>query len=86
MTTTAPRHTLDELRVLGEEILHRVVLPNATAEQDGQFVAINVDTGGYEIDPKLNDAIRRHLSRDPDSYLWLARIGHPAVFTQRFRP
>jgi hypothetical protein len=82
----SPRHTLDDLRRLGEEILHRVVEPNARPEDDGLFVAINVDTGEYEIAPKLTEAIDRHLARDPDSYLWTARIGRPAVYTQRFRP
>ncbi len=86
MNTTAPRHTLDELRQLGEEILHRVVLPKAAAEQDGQFVAINVDTGEYEIAGEENDAVARHLARDPDSYLWLARIGRPAVYEYPKRP
>lgn len=82
----SPRHTLDDLRRLGEEILHRVVEPNARPEDDGLFVAINVDTGEYEIAQKLTEAIDRHLARDPASYLWTARIGRPAVYTQRFRP
>lgn len=80
MPQTIAKYTLDQLRELGEDILHRVVEPNATPEQDGLFVAINVDTGEYEIDPKLNAAIDRHLARDPDSYLWLARIGRPSVY------
>lgn len=86
MPQTTAKYTLGQLRELGEDILHRAVEPNASPEQDGLYVAINVDTGEYEIDPMLNAAIARQLARDPDCYLWLARIGRPAVFTQRCRP
>ena len=85
MTATTPRHTLDELRQLGEEILHRAVLPNTAADDHGKYVAINVDTREYEIAGKLNDAIDQHLARDPDSYLLLALIGYPALMNVRPR-
>lgn len=80
MPQPAAKYSLDQLRELGEDILHRVVEPNASPEQDGLFLAINVDTEEYEIAGKLNDAIARQLARDPDCYLWLARIGRPSVY------
>jgi hypothetical protein len=80
VSQTTAKYTLDQLRELGEDILHRVVEPNATPEQDGLFAAINVDTGEYEIDPKLNAAVARMEARFHEPYLWLARIGRPSLF------
>jgi hypothetical protein len=86
MLQTTAKYTLDQLRELGEDILHRVVEPNARPEEDGLFVAINVDTGEYVIDPTLDAAIDRQLACDPDAYLWLARIGRKGTHEWPRRP
>lgn len=86
MPDAVARYTLDQLQELGEDILHRVVEPNAKPEEDGLFVAINVDTGDYEVSGELNDAIARMEARYHEPYLWLARIGRLTTYDYPQRP
>ncbi|HWY88843.1 MAG TPA: hypothetical protein VNX28_19175 [Gemmataceae bacterium] len=48
MPTT--KHTPDELACLGGDIFDRQVRSALRPEDDGKFVAIDVETGDYEID------------------------------------
>ena len=43
------KHTLDELAVLGGDIFDRQVRPALRPEDDGKFIAIDVETADYEI-------------------------------------
>ena len=47
MPTTKPRRSLDELAALGGDIFDRQVRPALRPEDDGKFVAIDVETGSY---------------------------------------
>ena len=49
-TVPTTKRTLDELAGLGGEIFNRQVWPVLRPEDDGKFVAIDVETGDYEID------------------------------------
>ena len=70
-----PRYTLDELARLGDAAYEREVAPRAGAEDIGRFVAIDVETGAYEIDVDEVAAIDRLLQRRPGAQSWLRRIG-----------
>jgi len=77
MPASKPHHSLDELAILGGNIFSRQVKPSLRPEDDGKFVAIDVDEGEYEIDEDDYTAVMRLKSRNPDAEVWLARAGYP---------
>jgi len=70
-----PRYTLDELARLGDAAYDREVAPRATVEDIGRFVAIDVESGAYEIDADEVMATDRLLERIPAAQCWLRRVG-----------
>lgn len=83
MPTATPHLPLDELARLGTELFDRRVRPALRPEDDGKFVAIDVRSEEYEIDPDDHAAIRRLRARVPEGNFWLVRAGHPAAFQIR---
>ena len=80
MATTQPRRTPDELARLGGEIFDRQVRPTLRPEDDGKFVAIDVETGAYEIDGDDYAAVARLRSRKPAADIWLMCAGYPTTY------
>lgn len=70
-----PRYTLDEIARLGDAAYDREVAPRAGVEDMGRFVAIDVDSGAYEIDADEVVATDRLLERVPGAQCWLRRVG-----------
>ena len=77
MATT--KRTLDELAGLGRDIFDRQVRPALRPEDDGKFIAIDVETGDYEMDADDYAAVARLRSRKPDADVWLMRAGYPTT-------
>src|SRR5258708_35823586 len=78
MATTQSR-TLDELARLGQEIYDRQVRPALKPEDNGKFVAVDVDTGEYEVDEDDYSAVMRLRSRIPAADIWLMCAGYPTA-------
>jgi hypothetical protein len=78
-TTKSPR-TLDELAALGGDIFDKQVRLALRPEDDGKFVAIDVDSGDYEIDEDDYAAVARLKLRKPAADIWLMRAGYPAAY------
>ena len=78
MPTT--KRTLDELAALGGELFDRQVRPALRAEDDGKFVAIDVETGDYEMDADDYSAVARLRLRKPTADIWLMRAGYPTTY------
>lgn len=51
------------------------VKPNVTPADEGKFVAIDVDTGIYEIDSDELTAAHRLRARRPGASIWFTRVG-----------
>jgi hypothetical protein len=79
MPSTEPRHSADELAQLGKEIFDRQVRPVLRPEDDGKFVAIDVETGDYEMDEDDYAAVARLRSRKPAADIWLMCAGYPTT-------
>ena len=79
MPTTNPSHRADELARLGGEVFDRRVEPSLRPEDDGKFVAIDVRTGEYEIDPDDYTAVSRLGPDSRGPSVELARAGSPAT-------
>ncbi|MBF2088429.1 MAG: hypothetical protein IGR80_18050 [Synechococcales cyanobacterium K44_A2020_017] len=46
---------------------------------EGKIVAIDIETGDFEVDENLVTATNRLFERHPDAQPWVIRIGHRAV-------
>jgi hypothetical protein len=49
------------------------------SQNAGKVVAIDVDTGSYEVGENSLAAAQRLLARLPDAQIWCVRVGSPAV-------
>jgi hypothetical protein len=78
MATT--KRTPDELAALGQAIFDQQVRSALRPEDDGKFVAIDVETGDYVIDEDDYKAVARLRSRKPAADIWLMRAGYPAPY------
>lgn len=76
----ATKRTLDELNKLGDDTYSRQVQPSLRPEDHGKFVAIDVDSGEFELDDDDYAAISRLRSRKPAADMWLMRAGYPAIY------
>ena len=75
MSQLRARHSKEEFAKLGGELYDRYVRPNVRSSDDGKFVAIDIDTGAYEIDINELVASDRLFARHPESQVWLTRVG-----------
>jgi len=84
MAATKPRYSKEEFAQRGEAIYQRDIEPLVQGGDDGSFVAIDIETGKYEIDADETAASDRLLARVPNAQIWLRRIGSPYI--RRFGP
>lgn len=78
MPTT--RRTPDELAAEGKQLFERNVQPVLKAEDDGKFVAIDLDSGDFEVDADDYSAVTRLRSRRASGDFWLMRVGSPTTY------
>ncbi|HKB05579.1 MAG TPA: hypothetical protein VKD90_25365, partial [Gemmataceae bacterium] len=71
--TPRPRLGKEEFARRGDAIYDRDVRPAVEPGRDGQFVAIDIETGAYEVDPDEQVASDRLLARAPGAQIWLRR-------------
>jgi hypothetical protein len=75
----ATQRSLNELAVLGADIFDRQIRSALRPEDDGKFVAIDVETGEYEMDADDYTAVTRLRARKPAADVWLLRAGYPTT-------
>lgn len=75
MASAKRRNGKEEFARLGDEVFESRVRPRLTPEDDGKFVAIDVESGAYELDPEELAACDKLDARIPDAQTWLVRVG-----------
>jgi hypothetical protein len=80
MEVLKPRYSSDEFTQRGQSLYERGVRPHVTEEDEGKFVAIDIETGAYELDPDDYTATENLLKRHPTAQIWLCRVGHRTTF------
>ena len=80
MTPTQPPAADSDLARRGADAFDRAVRPRLRPEDDGKFVAIDVDTNSYEVDEDDYAAVARLRARRPAALIWLERAGAPAAY------
>lgn len=75
MATAQPRYGKEQFAQLGDAIYERDVRPLLKPEDEGKFVAVDIETGEFEIDSNELAAINRLRQRKRDAQPWLVRVG-----------
>jgi hypothetical protein len=79
MTDRQPRYTKEEHARRGSAMYEQQVRPLVEAGNHGKIVAIDVDSGAFEVADDMLAAADRLLARDSDAQIWFVRIGHRGV-------
>jgi hypothetical protein len=82
LAATKPRYGKEEFARRGDAIYEREVRPHLKAEDEGKFVAIDIETGAFEIGEEELAACDRLRARVPKAQIWLVRAG--AGYLHRF--
>jgi hypothetical protein len=82
MATTKRRYSKEEFARRGDAIYEKEIRPQLKPEDQGNFVAIDIETRAFEIDEDEMKAGDRLLARVPDAQIWMVRVG--ARYVHRF--
>ncbi len=77
MVIRQPRYPKEEFAQRGNEIYNRDIRSLVdTPENKGKFVAIDIETGQWEMDTNEIVAGDRLFVRVPDAQTWMVRVGY----------
>jgi hypothetical protein len=75
-----PKFTSEEIVRLGQALYYGQIQPVVEPDNQGLFVAIDIETGHYEIKSEGLLALRAALAVHPGAALYLHRIGYEAAY------
>jgi hypothetical protein len=84
MARPQPHYSKEEHARRGTALYEQHVRPQVEAGNQGKIVALDVDSGAFEVAEDTLTAAQRLLARHPNAQIWCVRIGHSAV--HRFGP
>ena len=80
MVVKQPRYPKEEFARRGDEIYNRDIRPLVETEANkGKIVAMDIETGDYEIGDNALLAAKALQARRPDAQIWGVRVGHLAI-------
>jgi hypothetical protein len=82
MATTKRRYSKEEFARRGDAIYEKDVLPHLKPADKGKFVAIDIESGAFEMDGDELAACDKLNARFPDAQTWMVRVG--SRFVHRF--
>lgn len=74
MTTSKRRYSKEEFSRRGDALVESKVRPHLTPADEDKFVAIDIETGEYELDNNEMKAADRLRKRVPDPQIWLVHV------------
>jgi hypothetical protein len=80
MIVRQPRYSKEEFARRGNEIYESQVRSQVEEGNHGKIVAIDIETGAFEVADTPMVAVDQLYEREPDAQPWVIRIGHRAVF------
>jgi hypothetical protein len=75
MPVAESRPDPEELERLAKEVYDHRVRPRLRPEDEYKFVAIDVETGDFEVDANDYTAVMQLRGRNPSAEIWLDRVG-----------
>jgi len=80
MAVRQRRYSKEELARRGQELYESGIRQQVEAGNEGKIVAIDIETGEFEVGETVMVATDRLFERQPDAQPWGIRIGHRAVY------
>ena len=80
MTVRQRRYSKEEMARRGEELYESGIRQRVEAENKGKIIAIDIETGEFEIGETVIAATDRLFARCPDAQPWGIRVGHRSVY------
>jgi hypothetical protein len=75
MDTVKRRYSKEEFARRGDALYEKDVRSKLKPEDEGKFVAIDIESGMYELDEDEMEAGDRLLARIPQAQIWMVRVG-----------
>jgi hypothetical protein len=82
MTVRQPRYSKEEFARRGDDIYESQVRAQVETGNHGKIVAIDLETGAFEVDESEVAACNRLEARCPDAQIWIIRVG--SRYVRRF--
>jgi hypothetical protein len=79
MAHRQPRYSKEEFARRGTEMYEQQIRSQVEAGNKGKIVAIDIDSGSFELADDTVTASQRLLAQHPDAQIWWVRIGYPYV-------
>ncbi|MEM9216225.1 MAG: hypothetical protein AAGD25_17995 [Cyanobacteria bacterium P01_F01_bin.150] len=79
MATMQPRYSKEEFARRGDRWYETKIRQQVEPDHIGKIVAIDIETGHYQVADYLITASTNLLTHYPDAQTWFIRIGHLAV-------
>ena len=79
MAVRQPRYSKEEFAQRGDVLYESQIRSQVEAGNHGRIVAIDIETGAFEVADDLLIASKQLSSKVPDAQTWFIRIGHSAV-------
>ncbi len=80
MTLRQPRYSKEEFAKRGDRIYETQIHPKLKESDRGKIVAIDIETGAFEIANTPIIATDRLYEKYPDAQPWVIRIGHRTLY------
>ena len=75
MVVRQPRYSKEEFAQRGDELYETQIRAEVEAGNHGKIVAIDLETGAFEVDASEIAACDRLEAHHPDAQIWMVRIG-----------
>ena len=80
MAVRQRRYSKEELARRGQELYESSIRQQVESDNIGKIVAIDIETGAFEVADHVLPATNKLFTRYPDAQPWVIRIGHRAVY------
>ena len=80
MVIRQPRYSKEEFAQRGDRWYETQIRQKVEAGNHGKIVAIDIETGAFEVADDIVTASEHLLAKYPDAQTWFIRIGHRAVY------
>lgn len=80
MTVRYPRYSKEEFAKQGNKIYETQIRSQVEVGNHGKIVAIDIETGVFEVADTPISATDRLYERCPNAQPWVIRISHQAVY------
>ena len=79
MGSVKRRYSKEEFARRGDALYEKEIRPHLKPSDTGKFLAIDIETGAYEMAKSELKACDRLNARIPDAQIWMVRIGYSTL-------